>query len=210
MMKLNSPIRVLSLENQPVFHEGLRAIIASQSDMLLIAQASTASEAHKQFSLHRPDVTLMDVRLRDANGADVIADLHCERRSARIVVLTSAEGDAEIQRALEAGASAYLLKSTTKEELLRVIRSVHAGHRFVPPEIAKRLAEHIGYEAPTPRELDVLQLVREGSKNKQIAAHLRIAETTVNFHIANLLSKLQANDRTHAVTIAIRRGILQV
>ncbi len=209
-MKSKTPIRILSVEDHPVFREGLCTIISSQQDMLMIAQAATATEAMKEFRNHRPDVTLMDLRLPGASGTDAIIAIRGEFPQARIIVLTTSDGDAEIQRALRAGASAYILKSTRKDELLSIIRSVHAGNRHVPSEVAARLAEHIGDDTLTPRELEVLRLIRDGSKNKEIAARLSISETTVNFHIKNLVGKLQANDRTHAVTIAIRRGVLQV
>jgi DNA-binding NarL/FixJ family response regulator len=208
--KQEKPIRILSVEDHPVFRQGLATMIGSQEDMLLVAQAGTATEAMKEFRLHRPDVTLMDLRLPGANGTDALMAIRGEFPQARVVVLTTSEGDAEIQRALRAGAAAYLLKSTPQNELLAVIRSVHAGKRHVPADVATRLAEHLGDDELTARELDVLRLIRDGRKNKEIAARLEISEATVNFHIKNLVGKLQANDRTHAVTIAIRRGMLEV
>jgi DNA-binding NarL/FixJ family response regulator len=209
-MTLEKPIRILSVEDHPVFRQGLATMIGSQQDMVLVAQAGTATEAIKEFRLHRPDVTLMDLRLPGANGTDALIAIRGEFPQARVIVLTTSDGDAEIQRALRAGAAGYVLKSTPQDVLLTVIRSVHAGKRHVPAEVATRLAEHLGDDDLTARELDVLRLIRDGSKNKEIAARLEIAEATVNFHIKNLVSKLQANDRTHAVTIAIRRGILEV
>jgi DNA-binding NarL/FixJ family response regulator len=204
-----APIRILSVEDHPVFREGLSAIIASQPDLCLVAQASNADEAVVEFRRHRPDVTLMDLRLPGAPGTDALIAIRGEFPAARIAILSTSDGDGEILRALRAGASAYVLKTMAKNELLDVIRSVHAGKRHIPPDVAARLAAHLGEDDLTPRELEVLILIRDGCRNKQIADRLAIAETTVNFHIKNLVGKLGANDRTHAVTIAIRRGLLQ-
>jgi DNA-binding NarL/FixJ family response regulator len=206
----SEPIRILSVEDHPVFREGLSTIIASQSDMILVSQATDAVEALSNFRRHRPDVTLMDLRLPGTNGIDAMVAIRGEFPQARIVMLTTSDGDGEIQRAMRAGASGYILKSMPKNELLGLIRTVHAGRRYLPPEVAARLSEHYGEDDLTVRELQVLQLIRDGHRNKQIADQLAIAETTVNFHIKNLVDKLQANDRTHAVTIAVRRGLLEI
>jgi DNA-binding NarL/FixJ family response regulator len=209
-MAAPNPIRILCVEDHPVFREGLRAMIESEPDMTLVGHAPNAVEAIAQFRRHRPDVTLMDLRLPGANGTDVLISIRGEFPQARIIMLTTSDGDADIQRAMRAGASAYILKSMPMEELLGVIRSVHAGRRHIPPEVAARLAEYMGDDDLTVRELEVLRLVREGYRNKQIADQLSISENTVNFHIKNLMEKLRANDRTHAVTIALRRGLLQI
>lgn len=204
------PIRILTVEDHPVFREGLGTIIGSQKDMRLVAQATNAVEAMAEFRRHRPDITLMDLRLPGTNGTDSLVAIRGEFPRARVIMLTTSDSDGEIQRAMRAGASAYLLKSMPKDELLAVVRSVHAGRRHVPPEVAARLAEHLGDEDLTARELEVLQLIRDGYRNKQIADQLKVAESTVNFHIKNLVGKLGANDRTHAVTIALRRGLLSM
>jgi DNA-binding NarL/FixJ family response regulator len=193
-----------------VVREGLRTIVSSQPDMVMIAQAGNAEQAVAEFRRHRPDVTLMDLRLPGTNGTDTLIAIRGEFPDARIIMLSMSDGDGEIQRAMRAGASAYLLKTMPNDQILSVIRSVHAGRKHVPVEVAARLAEHLGDENLTARELEVLRLIRDGHRNKQIADELRIAETTVNFHIKNLVDKLGANDRTHAVTIAIRRGLLGV
>jgi DNA-binding NarL/FixJ family response regulator len=203
-------IRILSVEDHPVFREGLATIISSQPDMLLVAQASNAAEATTEFRRHRPDITLMDLRLPGTNGTDALIAIRGEYPQARVIILTTSDSDGEIHRALRAGAAGYILKSMPKNDLLGVIRSVHGGKRHVPPDVAARLAEHIADDDLTVRELEVLRLIRDGHRNKQIADELAIAETTVNFHIKNLVDKLGANDRTHAVTIAVRRGLLQI
>lgn len=203
-------ISILSVEDHPVYRQGLATIIETETDMVLVGQAANAQEAMTEFRRHRPDVTLMDLRLPGTNGTDTLIAIRKEFPEARIVMLSSSDSDGEIQRALRSGASGYVLKSMPQDELLAVIRMVHAGKRHVPAEVAARLAEHLGEEDLTPRELEVLRLIRDGHKNKQIADQLSISENTVNFHIKNLVDKLGAKDRTHAVTIAVRRGLLPI
>ena len=205
-----SRIRVLSVDDHPVFSAGLRAILSSEDDVDLVAQASTAAEAIEAFRRYQPDVTLMDLFLPGASGTDALIAIRGEFPQARIVMLTTFDKEAEIQRALRAGASGYVLKSMDRDGLLNVIRSVYAGQRHVQPEVAARLAEHVGDEELTTRELEVLRFARDGYRNKQIADRLAISENTVNFHLKNLIMKLGANDRTHAVTIAQRRGLLPI
>lgn len=207
---VDNPIRILTVEDHPVFREGLTRIIGSEPDMRLVGQAANAAEAIAEFRRHRPDITLMDLRLPGTNGTDTLISIRGEYPDARIIMLTTSDGDGDIQRAMRAGAWGYILKSMPQEELLDVVRSVHAGRRHVPAEVAARLAEHWGEEDLTTRELEVLRLIRDGYRNKQIADQLVIAETTVSFHIKNLVNKLGANDRTHAVTIALRRGLLNI
>ena len=205
-----TPIRILCVEDHPVVREGLKAMIELERDMVFAGHAGNAVEAIAQFRKHRPDVTLMDLRLPGANGTDVLISIRGEFPQARVIMLTTSDGDADIQRAMRAGAAAYVLKSTPTDELLSIIRSVHGGRRHIPSEVAARLAEHMGDDELTDRELEVLRLVRDGQRNKQIADRLCISESTVNFHVKNVMDKLQANDRTHAVTIALRRGMLQI
>jgi DNA-binding NarL/FixJ family response regulator len=203
-------ISIMIVEDHPVFREGLALILASQPDMAVVGQASTADEALDQYRHLRPELVLMDQRLPGTSGTEALIAIRKQNPHARVIMLTTSSADMEIQRALRAGAAAYVLKSTPKNELLKIIRAVAAGQRHIPADVAGVVAEHLGQEDLTARELEVLRLIRDGYRNKQIADQLSISETTVNYHIKNIVDKLQANDRTHAVTIALRRGLLEI
>jgi DNA-binding NarL/FixJ family response regulator len=203
-------IRILVVDDHPVLREGLAAMIESQADMTLIAEAATGRDAIELFKLHRPDVTIMDLRLPDMNGIEAIVAIRQSSPQARVVVLTTYLGDVQAGRALMAGAQAFLLKATLRPDLLDTIRAVHKGQRRVPAEVASEMAEYAADDSLTPREVEVLEQVASGNSNKQVAERLSISEDTVKAHMRNVLGKLGANDRTHAVTIALRRGFLDM
>jgi DNA-binding NarL/FixJ family response regulator len=201
-------IRVLSVDDHALIREGIAALISTQSDMTLVGEASNGREAIEQFRRHRPDITLMDLQMPELDGVEALFAIRHEFPAARIVVLTTYGGDALASRALKAGAQAYLLKGALRKELLETIRAVHAGLRHVGSDVATQLAEHVTDDALTSREIEVLRLVAQGSSNKIVADRLSISEETVKGHIKSILSKLEAQDRTHAVTIALKRGII--
>jgi DNA-binding NarL/FixJ family response regulator len=209
-MKDGGKIRVLCVDDHPIVRDGLAAIINLQPDMILAGAAATGGEALERFFELRPDVTLVDLQLPDMSGFDVIKKIRHKFPNARIIVLSSHEGDVDVQRALVAGAQGYVAKGIVRGELLETIRSVHAGKRRLPAVLAQKLADHLADEPISPRELDVLSLMASGKRNKEIASELSIAEDTVKMHVRNILSKLQVNDRTEAVTVALRRGILHL
>jgi len=203
-------IRVLSVDDHPLLREGIAAIVNNQSDMLLVAEAASGSEAIQKFREHQPDVTLMDLRLPDMSGIDTMIAIRTEFSDARIIMLTTFEGDVEVQRALQAGARGYMLKSMPPKDLVEVIRNVHAGKKHILAELAAQLAEHLSDEALTEREMEVLRHVSGGNRNRDIAERLFISEETVKVHIKHIMEKLGASDRTQAVAIGIRRGIIQL
>ena len=203
-------IRILTVDDHPMLREGVAALVASQPDMKLVAEASTGREALEQFRKHRPDLTLMDLQMPDMDGIEAMAAIRSEFPDARVIVLTTYKGDVQVLRALKAGARAYLLKGLLRKELLETIRAVHAGQKVIPPEVAAELADHVVDDSLTAREIDVLRLIALGNANKLIADQLGITEDTVKGHVKNILSKLGANDRTHAVTIGVKRGIIEL
>jgi len=209
-MSTDQPIRVLSIDDHPLLSEGIATLINSQPDMQLVASASTGKDGILKHREVKPDITLMDLRLPDLSGIDVMLAIRAESPEARIVLLTMFAGDVEIQRALEAGAHGYLLKSMPPEKMVETIRHVHAGRKRVLPEIATQLVEHLSDEKLTNREIDVLRHVSEGNRNRDIARRLFIAEETVKVHIKHIMEKLGASDRTHAMAIAARRGFIHL
>ena len=203
-------IRILVADDHPIVREGVCGLIADQPDMVVVADASNGREAIQQFRIHRPDVTVMDLQMPEMNGVDAVSAIRVEFPGAKIIVLTTYAGDVQILRALKAGAQGYLLKAVLHKELPDNIRAVYAGRKVMAPEAASQVAEHSGEEALTPKELEVLRLVALGNANKLIAAQLSISEETVKSRVKNILDKLGANDRTHAVTIGLKRGIIEL
>jgi DNA-binding NarL/FixJ family response regulator len=209
-MNESRKIKILVVDDHPFLREGIVGAINSQGDMVLIGEASDGQDAIEQFRLHRPDVTLMDLQMPTVNGIDAIIAIRGEFPAARIVVLTAYKGDVQALRAFKAGAVGYLLKNMLRKELLDTIRIVDSGRRRIPPEIARELGEHVVDDELSEREIEVLKLIAAGTSNKIIASQLSLAETTIKTHVQNILLKLDANDRTHAVTIAIKRGYIDL
>jgi DNA-binding NarL/FixJ family response regulator len=205
-----APIRILSVDDHLLLRAGVAALLANQSDMTLVAEASNGREAIEQYRIHRPDVTLMDLQMPEMSGVEAMIAICAEFPGARIIVLTTYAGDVQVLRALKAGARAYLLKSLVRKDLVETIRLVHAGKKRMLPEVAADLAEHATDDALSSREIEVLTLIAGGNANKEIAAQLSITEETVKGHLKNIFAKLGANDRTHAVTIGLKRGIIDL
>ncbi|MBC8164235.1 MAG: response regulator transcription factor [Bryobacteraceae bacterium] len=210
MSSSSSLIRILSVDDHPLLREGIAALVNAEPDMKLIAEACNGQEAIDKYRSYRPEITLMDLQMPDMNGVDAIVRIRDEFADARIIVLTTYTGDAQALRALKAGARGYILKGHVHRELLAIIRAVHAGQKQIPPEIAAELAEHATDDELSPRQVDILRLIAAGNANKQIADQLSIGEATVKGHVTSILSKLGANDRTHAVTIGLKRGIINL
>jgi DNA-binding NarL/FixJ family response regulator len=206
----HSVIRILTVDDHPLLRKGIAALVNAESDLKLVAEASNGQEAIEAFRAHQPDVTLMDLQMPEVDGLEAIAAIRREYPDARIIVLTTYTGDVQVLRALKAGARAYILKGHVHKELLDTIRAVHAGQKRIPAEIAVQLADHATDDPLTEREIDVVRLIAAGNANKQIADQLAIGEATVKSHVTNILSKLGANDRAHAVTIALKRGIIEL
>jgi DNA-binding NarL/FixJ family response regulator len=203
-------IRVLSVDDHPLLREGIAALIGNQSDMQVIGEASNGDEALEQFRTHHPDITLMDLQMPDMSGIDAISAIRGQFPDARIIVLTAYAGDFQVSRALKAGARGYLLKGMLRQELLETIRAVHVGQKRLSAEVAAEIAEHATDEFLTPREIEVLRLIAEGNANKEISGKLSLTNETVKGYVKNILAKLGVNDRTHAVTIGLKRGIIDL
>ena len=210
MKTTSNPIRILLADDHPVLRQGIKALAADERDMQFVSEASNGREAIEQFRKHRPDIALMDLQMPDMNGLDAMIAILGEFPDARIIILTTYAGDVRVSRALKAGARGYLLKSLLRKELLDTIRAVHGGLRRIPADLAMQVADHVADDTLTPREIEVLRSIAAGNANKLIADQLSITEETVKGHIKNILSKLGANDRTHAVTIGLKRGIIEL